>query len=823
MFAFTISAASSDIRVLHSKVKKANAGESIEVKAGVINAYKVNYIILHFKDVDEKNWSEKEMTPKDGRYAATIEADEIDKVGLVYYIEIIDISGKTIKAFASKENPQYVTIVGANSGPNLFQNNNKKAKKTENLDEDFAIYVDSMEDEVVTASKYSQSRAEAPANISVITGDEIKEFGYHSLLELLRDQGFEVNDNGSWPDIGLRGINDRTTYGKYLLVFLDGHNMSFTQFYRNIISNGLIPIEDIERIEIQKGPGSSIWGANALLGVINIITKNYESSSIIEVGGGNLGTGSTHIRASKIFNDKFSVFASFMSYTQDTSDDMVVKEWSEVAGKDVKLRNMAQDSYTFFGKVLLYDFKLTSYYNKYDPYAPITTFSVGGDDTRLVTERFYNTLSYEKELLTNKDTDISLNASLSMDNYKFGYGAQYEDNPYSTPNSDCTVDPEDNTKVICGKQFTRKMIAGDKRYDAKIYSVINLKKLKSTLIAGADAEYLDAIRWYYPEVFAISSIPEPHFTQLNTGLFSQLEVKPVKWAGIVGGLRYDKNSIYDVKISPKASLVLTPGDFFLKTIWGQGYKAPSLHELYYFRKGAYYGNPTLRPESSSSLEIQLGYIKKNFLDIEFTYFRTGIDDVISYQSKTNTSGTNEEFDSRDDFPSSQLPIDGDKYNQQANKKEYRTSGFELFAKVQPIKPLYFILRASHVTAESIGATENTRLNYGQEKFLSFAVNYRYLKKYNVNLSGRYVSDKLLPKKDFKEPGNPYNPTEDTTLSTDAYFLLNIAFNVEDLFIKGLNTSFRVENLLNQTYYDAGREILYPQTGVRFWGYLKYTF
>ena len=60
MFSLTISAAS-DIRVLHPKVKRVNAGESIEVKAGVINAYKVNYIILHFKDVDEKNWSEKEM------------------------------------------------------------------------------------------------------------------------------------------------------------------------------------------------------------------------------------------------------------------------------------------------------------------------------------------------------------------------------------------------------------------------------------------------------------------------------------------------------------------------------------------------------------------------------------------------------------------------------------------------------------------------------------------------------------------------------------------------------------------------------------------
>ena len=835
-FSLTI-LASSEIRVLHPKVKKAVVGQPVKITANIINAYRVNYIILHYKNANDKTWSQEEMTPIDGKYVYTIEGDNITTDGLLYYIEIIDIENKTIMAFANANAPQYVNVEKNNVKDSEGDIFNKK-KTEETLDDEFAIFVDSLEDEVVTASKYAQSRAEASANISVITSSEIKEFGYHSIIEILRDQGFDVNDNGSWPDVGLRGINDRTTYGKYLLVFLDGHNMSFTQFYRNIISNGLIPIEDIERIEIQKGPGSSIWGANALLGVINIITKSYESSSMIEIGGGNLKTGSTHIRASKIFNDKFSIFASFMAYRQDTSDDMVVKEWSDVAGKEIKLKNMAQNSYTFFGKVLLYDFKLTSYYNKYDPYAPITTFSVGGDDTRLITERFYNSLSYEKMLTSSKTFEMTLNGSLSIDDYGFGYGAQYEDNPFSTPNSDCVIDSEDATKVKCGKQFVRKMEAHDYRYDAKFYTVLNFKSINSTLIAGLDLEYLDSIRWYYPEVFEKADLHAPAFTQFNTGLFSQIEAKPLDWVGVVGGLRYDKNSIYDAKISPKLSLVLTPSDYFFKAIWGQGYKAPSLHELYYFRKNAYYGNPTLKPETSNSLEVQLGYNKKDFLDLELTFFRTGIDDVISYQKKL----TVDEFVESDSykFPATQSPDGTKSYNQQANKKEYRTTGIELFSKIMPNKNLYFILRAGYNKAESISKDENKRLDYGQQSFAMFGVNYKLDNKYNFNLSGRYVSDKIVPLKRFGEPGNPYNPEKedtgkkdkdgnpimgykDATLNTDPYFLLNFAFYIDNFIIKGVQSSVRVENILNATVYDAGREILYPQTGTRFWLFTKYKF
>jgi len=866
-FSFALFAQNETIRVLHTKVIRVKQGDDIVVKANIINAHLVNYVILHYKNINDKKWSEKEMTPSEGFYTAKITPEEMGKVGIVYYIEVVDIENKSIKGFASKENPQYVDIIEREKkSENNILADDKTASENEAIEDEFAVFLeDEVEEKVVTASKYAQKRVAASANISVITAKEIREKNYNSLIEILRDNGFDVNDNGSWPDVGLRGINDRTTYGKYLLVFIDGHNMSFTQFYRNIISKGMISLNDIEKIEIQKGPGSSIWGANALLGVINIVTKNYNSKNEATVVSGTHNTFSSHARVVKQINKNISLMASVMTYREDISDDMVIKEWSDVAGKDIKINGMSQNSYTFMAKAKLWDFKVESYFNRYDPYAPITTFSVGGDDTRLVTDRFYNALNYEKEVLKDKNMSLSLNFTLSHDRYKFADGAQYEKKPYDKANSDCELtnkldadgnpiplkdengnevkdengNPVYEQVIKCGGRYTRKMAAQDDRYEVKFYSTLNLKNIKTTLLAGFDFEYLKATRWYYPEVFSALNIDKPEFTQKNIGGFAQAEINPLDYLSLVLGARYDKNSIYNPQVSPKASLVITPGDFFFKAIWGQGFKAPSLHELYYFRKNAYYGNPTLSPETSNSIEIQAGYSKKGFLDVELTYFRTGIDNVISYSKKTSP----DDFDAKGKFPESQLPDGSKAYNQQANKNEYRTQGMELYSKFTVNKDLYFTLRGGYNKAERKGSASkplridrNTvsdsekenpdefyRLDYGQQYYGIFSINYRLFKKYNFNISGRYVSDKYLPKKNFKETGNEYNPDEDLTLSTDPYFVLNLTIGAQDLFTKGFNVMLKLDNLLNQRYYDAGREVLYPQTGLRVWSTVQYKF
>jgi len=160
----------------------------------------------------------------------------------------------------------------------------------------------SMEDlmnmQVTSVSKRSQKVADAPAAIFVITQDDIRRSGATSIPEALRlAPGLEVAriDQNKWA-IGSRGFNGR--FDNKLLVLIDGRSVYtplFSGVYWNIQD---VLLQDIDRIEVIRGPGATLWGANAVDGVINIITKPAAStqSAIVEAGGGTEERGAGGVR-----------------------------------------------------------------------------------------------------------------------------------------------------------------------------------------------------------------------------------------------------------------------------------------------------------------------------------------------------------------------------------------------------------------------------------------------------------------------------------------------------------------------------------------------
>ena len=143
--------------------------------------------------------------------------------------------------------------------------------------------------QVTSFDTQERTVAETPAGVYIITAEDIAKSQHTSLPELLRDApGIHVAsiDSNNWA-IGLRGLNRR--FANKLLVLIDGRRI-FTP-----ISTGVnwgtqnIPLADIEQIEIIRGPGASLWGANAVNGVINVITKKATQTkgTLIQAGTGN--------------------------------------------------------------------------------------------------------------------------------------------------------------------------------------------------------------------------------------------------------------------------------------------------------------------------------------------------------------------------------------------------------------------------------------------------------------------------------------------------------------------------------------------------------
>ena len=161
--------------------------------------------------------------------------------------------------------------------------------------------------EVTTVSKGPVKLSQTAAAIYVITQEDIRRSGVRSLPEALRlAPGVDVAqiDSVKWA-VGIRGFESRLS--RDILVLIDGRSVYSPLFHGVYWEVQDTLLEDIDRIEVIRGPGGTIWGANAVNGVINIITKNAKDTkgTLVSAGGGNVDQGFLDVRQGG-GNDDFS-------------------------------------------------------------------------------------------------------------------------------------------------------------------------------------------------------------------------------------------------------------------------------------------------------------------------------------------------------------------------------------------------------------------------------------------------------------------------------------------------------------------------------------
>ena len=142
---------------------------------------------------------------------------------------------------------------------------------------------------VTSVSRRPQSLAEAASAIQVITGEEIRRSGATSIPEALRlASNLQVGQlNGNNWAISARGFN--STVANKLLVMIDGRTIYSPLFAGTFWEAQDVPLYDVDRIEVISGPGGTLWGANAVNGVINIVTRSASETQglLVRAGGGN--------------------------------------------------------------------------------------------------------------------------------------------------------------------------------------------------------------------------------------------------------------------------------------------------------------------------------------------------------------------------------------------------------------------------------------------------------------------------------------------------------------------------------------------------------
>jgi iron complex outermembrane recepter protein len=244
---------------------------------------------------------------------------------------------------------------------------------------------DLMNLKVTSVSKRAQKLADAPAAIFVITQEDIRRTGSRSVPEALRmAPGIEVAriDENKWA-IGSRGFNGR--FANKLLVLIDGRTV-YTPLFSGVYWNVQdVLVEDVERIEVIRGPGATLWGANAVNGVINIITKSAQSTQnlLLTAEAGNEEQILGGVRyGSKIGDDIFyrgyTKYSKWASSTDELGQD-AFDGWDMFRGGfRIDAPNKGRNSYTIQGDIYKSNYGETLTAPSLNPpYS--STFRNGGD------------------------------------------------------------------------------------------------------------------------------------------------------------------------------------------------------------------------------------------------------------------------------------------------------------------------------------------------------------------------------------------------------------------------------------------------------------
>src|SRR5690606_11198802 len=164
--------------------------------------------------------------------------------------------------------------------------------------------------EVSTASKGAESVEDAPAVITVVTREDIQRWGYRSVAEVLSHTvGFFLVDDHILPNAGVRGVSGGLgAESNIIKVMIDGRSVAYRTTSGNWLGVELIPLGSVQQIEIIRGPASALYGADAFLGVVNIITVKPEDARTVNarVDGGFSNTnpsGTADVVVSKQFGN----------------------------------------------------------------------------------------------------------------------------------------------------------------------------------------------------------------------------------------------------------------------------------------------------------------------------------------------------------------------------------------------------------------------------------------------------------------------------------------------------------------------------------------
>lgn len=636
----------------------------------------------------------------------------------------------------------------------------------------------------------------APSVVTVLAREDLQALGYRTLKEALRNAaGFDVNDDGAWADIGTRGLNANGTHGGMLRVMVDGHDMAWRQFGWNLVDRSWVDLDDVERIEIVRGPTAAVWGSGGIGGAVNVVTRDWTKVKGAEGTYGVTGALDGQFASARVGGvvGDVALYGSF-AYSTDDADPALppLREFLLLSPTtEVRVAGERSDAATMNLKAKWRDFEGTLWHGRSDLGSPLFALSVlGGDDTRLVSDRTVARLAWSRELLPA----LKVRGELALDQIAFDPATVYENQPGEPLPGDPSID--------VGGHFLRKIRAFDRRTEGHAevrYAFSDIGRAAG----GLDVEWLSAIQSYFPELYEAQGLVVPPLTDLHLGAWADAQFHVFEMLELSASARYGLDQLSGSTVMPRAAAVLhLPADVYVKALYGSGYREPSIQELRSFRRDVAYGNPALSPETSLTGELEIGYAPGS-LRVSMVGFLTRVNGLIKY-GDPRQPGTPLEGESF--FPAPARPAAGAAYLQLQNLDFVTTAGAEVDVRFEPVPALALDAQASLRRPRD---ASDQRLPYSAEWIAGGSAVWHPTRALTTTLRVLATGDRPVPATGLSEPGFPgWTPDADPTLSAPASVIATAV--VRAMLSEKVALELKLDNVTDAWWYDAGPAVLYPQ-------------
>ncbi|EGD35206.1 TonB-dependent receptor domain-containing protein [Capnocytophaga sp. oral taxon 338] len=540
---------------------------------------------------------------------------------------------------------------------------------------------------VVTATRTERNLKNVPITVQVITAKDIQKSQAPDFQSFLENEfsGINFTYNGGMPNINMMGFG-----GKYVLFLMDGERMAGETF--DNIDYDRIDLDNIERIEIIKGASSSLYGSNALGGVINIITKETQKPLEMNVGylyntkkdhKANLSLGTKQkwgsIRLSSFYNFREPYILT------DKEPLKTYKKDSIIYSEKGELNVAGYTNYGFTPKVGLdfspkWNLTLTpSYY--------FSERNSGTESSKKLRDRYYNyTIALKSDYKIKEDKTLSLSGAYDRyDKFKYYRILKEKDKNY------------ENSIWRAGGQ-----------YNQSLYK-------KHSLVVGAEMSSDELLSFRFNNTGTEAKKNAQNYT-----LFTQQEWALSDAFTLVTGVRMDYHSLFKGFLTYRLSGMFKIEAFTFRGGYSTGFRSPTLKELYtnWFHPwgGGFQimGNKDLKPEKSNNINFSVDFNAKKWNITAMTQYSKVKDKIAYHWSRSNDTIRYINFDGNTDIISSEFS------GTYRPNKSFRFKGsyaYYVTSKSRDdVRPHTFTLKAEYV--------EQTDMKYLP----------------NIILSGKYVSE-----------------------------------------------------------------------------------